>query len=95
MTEYALGDVRCRGLARPVYQFLMRMIPTAVYLARTGRNRGDESNPFASLRPGNLWSCYRRSWASRLAAMALRFAAGWTPLPLLGAALRRVSRHPR
>jgi len=95
MSEYALNDPRCIGLAWPVYRFLLRMLPTALYQQRRGHCRGDVANPFADLRPSNLLDCYRHSRRARAAAVALWSAGRGLPVGVLAAVLRRFSRHAR
>lgn len=94
-TEYALGDPRCRRLVGHVYSFLLRMLPTAIYLKRMGRCPGNVNNPYADLRLSNVRQCYRRSWFWKSTATMIWLAATLTPRFLLGSMLRLVSRHPR
>ncbi len=95
MSDYALGDSRSKPLRGKVYRFLMKMIPTAVYLQRTEVCVGDGTNPFAALTATNLRDCYRHSALSRMLAVFMYWAACCTPLVLLRGILRRVSRHAR
>lgn len=95
MSDYALSDPRCRGLAWPVYRFLLRMLPTAVYQQRRGACRGASGNPFADLSLANVLECYRRSVRARALALALWMAGRGLPITALAAVLRRLSRHPR
>jgi abequosyltransferase len=95
MSDYALTDPRCNGLAWPVYRFLLRMLPTALYQQRRGHCGGDAANPFADLRLANVLDCYRQSTPARLAARALWLAGRGLPASVLGLLLRRLSRHPR
>ncbi|MBX7102702.1 MAG: glycosyltransferase [Gemmataceae bacterium] len=94
-SDFTLGDPRCRDLRWRTYSYLMQMIPTAVYLERTGRCLSRAGNPFAELTHVNVRSCYRQCRRARFAAGLLYACARSCPLPLLRAALRKVSRHPR
>jgi glycosyltransferase involved in cell wall biosynthesis len=94
-TDFVLADSRCRRWAGWVYRFLVRMLPTAVYLHRLGKCRGNPSNPFADLSLGNVRSCYCRSFTWQTVATCLWLAAFIAPVSWLGGLLRRWSRHPR
>ena len=95
MNEYALNDARCRGLAWRVDSFLLRMLPTAICQQRRGICQGDAGNPHADLRLSNVRQCYRHSRLAQFSATILWLTARVLPLSLLGALLRRFSRHPR
>ncbi len=95
MSEYALNDPRCHGDARGVYSYLLKMLPTAIYLQRRGICTGCATNPHANLRLGNVQRCYRHSCLAQIAATILWLTARVMPQWLLGGVLRRVSRHPR
>lgn len=95
MSDYALVDPRCRRLAWRVYSFLLKMLPTAIYQQRLGKCVGDVTNPFTDLRLKNVLRCYRWSWLAQFVALTLWVTARSMPVVLLGALLRKLSRHPR
>jgi glycosyltransferase involved in cell wall biosynthesis len=95
MSEFALSDSRCRSDVTWVYSYLLRMLPTAIYLQRIGRCLGDPDNLYADLRIRNVQHCYRHSLIAQVTVTILWLIAWWMPLWLLGTLLRRLSRHPR
>lgn len=94
-SEYVLSDDRCRDLAGWVYRFLLRMLPTAIYLQRTGRCPANDNNPYLDLRLANVRQCYRQSRLWQTLATLIWLMARWTPTGLLAIPLRMFSRHPR
>jgi glycosyltransferase involved in cell wall biosynthesis len=95
MTDHGLSDGTPGDLVRRTYRYLLQMVPTAVYQARTGRAVDERGNPYAELSARNLADCYRRWWPARAAAVSLYLTAKVCPLFLLRTGLRLVSRHPR
>ncbi len=95
MSEYALNDPRCHSDCRGVYSYLLKMLPTAIYLQRQGVARGCATNQHADLRLSNIHRCYRHSVLAQIAATILWLTARVMPTWLLGGLLRSVSRHPR
>lgn len=95
LTDEVFTDPRLRVRAWGAYRYLMQMIPTAVYLARTGGFAGDPRNPHAALTLANVSSCYAASGRARSAAQALYLIARSLPRPILRGILRLLSRHAR